>query len=198
MRNARSAALFAGDNSNGRICDNFTVEGRRIDHIDVSFEVKQLRDQFAQRPAVAVLHPAIRANKSEPAAIGEQLQRALDERDIKIGTVEDRAIARPVFAHQHVGDQLLPDVRRIADDEIKFAIKVLKQEVSAVQPCACQLRRLRRCQSCLPQPLNDFPACALERRLVQLGRGDRVQERVALKRYAMPSCRFDQTIQRGQ
>jgi hypothetical protein len=77
-----------------------------------------LGNEVPQRPAIAVLHPAIGTDKPENATIRQRRQRPFDERDVEIGPVVDRCVARAVFCQQDSGNQLLPHIGGLPIDEI--------------------------------------------------------------------------------
>ena len=78
---------FANDERDGGIRDHVAVEGLRVHHVDIGLEVKLLRDELTERAAIAVLHPAVRADEGQPAAWRKALQGPLDKRNVEIGAV---------------------------------------------------------------------------------------------------------------
>ncbi len=144
MGDARAAGPGAGNHDDGRISGHLAVEGGRFIHVDDRLQVEAFGHQPAQRAAVAVLHPAVRADEAEPATGGEQRQRAFDERHVQVGAIVERRVTAAVFGQQHRRNQLLPHVGRIADDEVERGRQRAQQEVALPQPLPDQgLRRVR-------------------------------------------------------
>src|SRR5665213_3383143 len=99
MRDARCGTLLSADDGNRGIGSHVRMEGLRVDHVHKNFEMEIVRHQFAERPSITILHPPIRADEAELTALHEASQRSLDERNVEIGAVIDRAVACPVFCH---------------------------------------------------------------------------------------------------
>ena len=77
MKMRVAGPLAVSNHDDGRISGHPVVEGGRFIHVDDRLQVEALGHQPAQRAAVAVLHPAVRADEAEPATGGErQRQRA--------------------------------------------------------------------------------------------------------------------------
>ena len=78
------------------------MERRRIDHIDISFEVELVGNQLAQWAAIAIFHPSVSADKAERPGWLQQIQRALDERNVYIGAVKHGRVACSIFSNEGV------------------------------------------------------------------------------------------------
>jgi hypothetical protein len=87
------------DNDDGRIGDHIGQERVCVHHVHEAFKVKRISNVPTQRAAVAVLDPAIRADEAKVAPRGQKRQRALNERHVDIGAIEDRTKASPIFSH---------------------------------------------------------------------------------------------------
>ena len=111
------------------------MKGVCADHIDIRCKVVRLADEFAELFAIAVLHPPICADKTKFASDSQKAKRLFDERHIDVRAIKNRAVAFPVFAHQHIGDYFLAYIGRIAYGMCKIVVEVAKQKVSLREPC---------------------------------------------------------------
>src|SRR5690606_38104102 len=109
---------------------------------DIDFEMEFLDNQLAQRPAIAVLHPSVGADETKLAAGGKAIQRSLDERNVEVSAIVHCGIAGAVFRDQDVRDQLLADIRRIADHHIEAAGKRHQKKIPVEQPLSDQSNRI--------------------------------------------------------
>jgi hypothetical protein len=145
-------------------------------------EVKVAGDQRAQGAAVAVLEPAVGADEREAAVRCEQLEAALEERDVEIGAVVDGGVAAAIFGEQRGGDLLLADVGRVADDDVEVAGERGKEEVVAEQPEVAQGGGVAAGRAPGEQAAVDELAGGSESVLVDLDGADGVGELVGVAR----------------
>ena len=95
----------------------------------------RLADKFSKLFAIAVLHPPICADKTKFASGSQKAKRLFYERHIDVRAVKNRAVAFPVFTHQHIGNHFLAYIGRIACGVCKIVVEVAKQKVSLQEPC---------------------------------------------------------------
>jgi hypothetical protein len=140
------------------------------------FRWEMFRDQATKRPAVAVLDPAIGADEPETSARSQKRQRLFNERHIDICAIEDRRVAPPVFGHQHIRDQLLPHIGRVADHVRKFPLMREQQEISLLQPTLAERFALCRRHGSGDQHICHQLARVLVARAMQLDGRDAITE----------------------
>ena len=114
--------------------------------------------------------------KPKIAARSQQRQRTLDKRHIDIGAIKDRAKAPPIFSHQHVGDQFLPHVGRVADNVCEFLLERQQQEIALPQPSLAQGAALRCRQTVFLQHFRRDGAGLLVAGAMQFDRDDAIAE----------------------
>ena len=83
-----------------------------------------------------------------------------------------RAESAAVFPEQGCWDQLLANIRRIANNEIKMAINRRQQEVVMMQPGACDHLCIIRREALLNQEAGDDIASLIKGLLVELKGND--------------------------
>ncbi|SBV35876.1 hypothetical protein STPYR_10806 [uncultured Stenotrophomonas sp.] len=191
MGDPRTSAALTRNDGDGRIGDHLRMKGRRIDHIDVDFQMELLGNEVPKRPAIAVLHPAVRTDKSENAAIRQRSQRPFDKRDVEIGPVVDRCVARAVFCQQDIGNPFLPHIRGVADHDIEGFGKISQQEIVIDQPRISQRDGLRSRKAASGQQVDDLAARLREGLSMKLDRTNSACQ--SLHRYAriirgVPRC----------
>lgn len=105
-------------------------------------KVEVFRDESPKRPPITVLCPAIGADESEDPILAKQSKRALDEGNVEIGSIVERGVELAVLGDKRLRDQLLANIRRVADYEIEFALYGGKKKVAGGEPVRCKARGL--------------------------------------------------------
>ena len=186
----------------GRISDDLRLKRRRADHINVVAQREPAGDHLPQRPAILVLHPAVRADERQHAILAQEAQRLLDERHVEIRAVIERSESPAILSHQRRGDHLLPDVGRISHHKIKPGLQRLQEEVTIHQPRIRQLRRLTAGEAEFHQQRQDTLPQRREGITMQFHRPDRVPQfprthRIAPRRRQQPPNRRQKKISRA-
>ncbi len=92
----------------------------------------------------------------------------LDKGNVKIGAVIDGLEPHAVLGHQHVGNQFLPYVGRVADHHMESVGEFLQQEVALREPGTRKLRARSGRKAVLAQQRQNRSMGLEERCLMQL------------------------------
>lgn len=153
------------------------MKRRRICHIYVNLEVELFGHELPQPAAISVLHPPIGTDESQPSALNKTLQGSFDERNVQVRPVIDRFIPLAVFGHECVGDELLANIWRVADDEIEVAGQRGQQKIAVNEPLLGEFLSHVRTDGVVGKQ-TDYPrACPMERVSVELDGADAVPQR---------------------
>ena len=80
------------------------MKRRRVDHIDVAGKMVFTRDEFAKRPTVSILHPAVGTDEPESSAGLQTPQASFHEWDVDIRPVVERGVPGSVLSQQNIRD----------------------------------------------------------------------------------------------